>query len=97
MRRSSLLLALVGVALASACFAQSSPPVLKIEDGGTGANAASAARFNLGAAASGANGDITSLNGLTTVLPPAEGGTGSTGGVSPSGSLATTPETVMSQ
>lgn len=95
MRRSKLLLALVGVTIASACFAQSSPPVLKIGDGGTGANNASAARANLGAAASGTNHDITSLSGLTSVLPPAEGGTGSTGGVSPSGSLATTPETVI--
>jgi hypothetical protein len=95
MRRSSLLLALLGATLASACFGQSAPPVLKLEDGGTGANNASAARANLGAAATGANHDITSLSGLTTVLPPAEGGTGSSGGVSPSGSLSTTPETVV--
>lgn len=35
-----------------------------------------AARANLGAAASGANSDITSLSGLTTALSPTEGGTG---------------------
>ena len=95
MRRSSLLLALMSLAFATACLAQSSPPVLKVEDGGTGASSAGPARANLGAAASGANSDITSLSGLTTVLPPSEGGTGSTGGVSPTGSLSTTPETVI--
>jgi len=35
--------------------------------------------IGLGAAASGANSDITSLSGLTTPLSPAQGGTGSTG------------------
>ena len=48
-------------------------------DGGTGSTTASGARINLGAAASGANSDITSLTGLTTALAPAYGGTGSTG------------------
>jgi hypothetical protein len=95
MRRFRFLPALLGFALATGCYAQSSPPVLKVEDGGTGANTAVAARANLGAASSGANSDITSLSGLTTPLTPAEGGTGSTGGVSPTGSLATTPETVV--
>jgi hypothetical protein len=42
--------------------------------GGTGATSASAARTNLGAAASGANSDITSLLGLTTALTTAQGG-----------------------
>jgi hypothetical protein len=37
--------------------------------GGTGATTASSARTNLGTAASGTNSDITSLTGLTTVLP----------------------------
>jgi hypothetical protein len=86
-----LLLAL----FASPAHAQVSPPVLKVEDGGTGANNPSAARTNLGSAAAGANSDITSLNGLTTTLPTSEGGTGSTGGVSPTGSLTTTPEAVV--
>ena len=95
MRPPSFLLALLGVVFATACHAQSSKPVLKVEDGGTGASSAAPARANLGAASSGANADITSLSGLTTVLPPSEGGTGSTGGVSPSGPLATTPETVI--
>lgn len=44
--------------------------------GGTGATTASGARTNLGAAASGANSDITSLSGLTTPLSATQGGTG---------------------
>lgn len=49
-----------------------------IADGGTGAVTSAGARTALGAAASGANGDITSLNGLTTALAIAYGGTGAT-------------------
>jgi hypothetical protein len=49
-----------------------------IADGGTGATTAAGARTALGVAASGANGDITSLNGLTTPLAIAYGGTGAT-------------------
>lgn len=68
--------------------------------GGTGATTATAARGNLGAAASGANGDITSLTGLTTPLPISEGGTGQTtaaaaltalGGVTAAGAAAAAP------
>ena len=44
--------------------------------GGTGATDAATARTNLGAAASGANSDITSLSGLTTPLSTPQGGTG---------------------
>jgi hypothetical protein len=44
--------------------------------GGTGATTAAGARTNLGAAASGANSDITSITGLTTPLAATEGGTG---------------------
>ena len=47
-----------------------------ISYGGTGATTASGARTNLGAAASGANSDITSLSGLTTPLSAPQGGTG---------------------
>jgi hypothetical protein len=50
---------------------------LAVADGGTGASTASGARTNLGAAASGANSDITSITGLTTPLTVAQGGTGS--------------------
>ena len=51
---------------------------LAVADGGTGASNAAAARTNLGAAASGANSDITSLTGLTTALSVPQGGTGAT-------------------
>jgi hypothetical protein len=55
-------------------------PVLKVAKGGTGAATAGAARTALSAAAFGANSDITSLSGLTTVLSQAQGGTGTTTG-----------------
>ncbi|HEU5379411.1 MAG TPA: hypothetical protein VFV38_28645, partial [Ktedonobacteraceae bacterium] len=51
---------------------------LTVANGGTGATTASGARSNLGAAASGANSDITALAGLTTALSVAQGGTGAT-------------------
>jgi len=51
---------------------------LAISSGGTDANTAGGARTNLGAAASGANADITSITGLTTALSVGQGGTGST-------------------
>ncbi|MBI3311899.1 MAG: hypothetical protein HYZ88_00005, partial [Candidatus Omnitrophica bacterium] len=54
-----------------------STPV-SVANGGTGAATAAAARSALGAAASGANSDITSLTGLTTALSVAQGGTAST-------------------
>jgi hypothetical protein len=47
-----------------------------VANGGTGATTATAARTSLGAAASGANSDITSLTGLTTDITVAQGGTG---------------------
>lgn len=50
---------------------------IPITDGGTGATTAAAARTALGAAASGANSDVTSLSGLTTALSVGQGGTGS--------------------
>lgn len=49
---------------------------LAVANGGTGSTTASVARSNLGAAASGANSDITSLTGLTTPLGASYGGTG---------------------
>ena len=51
---------------------------LGVASGGTGASTAGAARVNLGAAARGANSDITSLSGLTTALSVSQGGTGQT-------------------
>ena len=51
---------------------------LAVANGGTGSTTASGARSALSAAASGANGDITSLSGLTTALSVGQGGTGST-------------------
>ena len=95
MNRPLILITLLIALCPLQSLGQVSPPVLKVGDGGTGASTPAAARLNLGAAAAGANADITSLSGLTTVLPPSEGGTGSTGGVSPTGSLTTTPETVI--
>lgn len=49
---------------------------LHVSSGGTSSATAAGARTNLGAAASGANSDITSLAGLTTPLTVAQGGTG---------------------
>ena len=51
---------------------------LSVGNGGTGSATAGGARTNLGAAASGANSDITSLAGLTTALSILQGGTGAT-------------------
>jgi hypothetical protein len=51
---------------------------LTVGNGGTGSTTAGGARTNLGAAASGANSDITSLSGLTTALSTGQGGTGAT-------------------
>ncbi|MDO8707036.1 MAG: hypothetical protein Q7J84_19075, partial [Sulfuricaulis sp.] len=51
---------------------------LVVSNGGTGATNAATARTNLGAAASGANSDITSLLGLTTPLAAIRGGTAQT-------------------
>ena len=50
--------------------------VLPVTSGGTGGSTAALARAALSAAALGANGDITSLTGLTTPLSVAQGGTG---------------------
>jgi parallel beta-helix repeat protein len=51
-------------------------PALPLTLGGTNATTASGARASLGAAAAGANSDITSLTGLTTPLSQGQGGTG---------------------
>ena len=47
-----------------------------VANGGTGGTDAATARANVGAAAAGANSDITSLSGLTTALTVGQGGTG---------------------
>ncbi|MDD1002451.1 tail fiber domain-containing protein [Pseudomonas helmanticensis] len=49
---------------------------IAVAQGGTGGATAAAGRSGLGAAASGANGDITQLSGLTVALSVAQGGTG---------------------
>ena len=49
---------------------------LPVASGGTAATTAANARTSLGAAALGANSDITSITGLTTALTVAQGGTG---------------------
>ncbi len=49
---------------------------LPVANGGTGAATAADARTNLGAAASGANSDITSLSALSPPLSVSQGGTG---------------------
>jgi hypothetical protein len=59
----------------SANLTSSAP--LAVANGGTGSSSAAAARTALSAAVNGANGDITSLTGLTTALSIAQGGTGS--------------------
>jgi hypothetical protein len=53
-------------------------PALEIASGGTAASTAATARLNLGAAASGSNSDITSLNSLSTPLSVGQGGTAAT-------------------
>lgn len=58
-----------------------------VADGGTGSGTAAGARSNLGAAASGANSDITSLSGLSTPLSTAQGGTGSTANANAAGGV----------
>ena len=60
---------------------------LAVADGGTGASTAANARTNLGAAASGANSDITSFTGLTTPISIAQGGTAATSAASARTSL----------
>lgn len=66
---------------------------LAVADGGTGSSTTSGARLNLGAAASGANSDITSITGLTTALSIAQGGTGSTTAANALSSLGAYPAT----
>jgi len=66
---------------------------LPVANGGTGATSLAGIRVSIGAAASGANNDITSLAGLTTPLSVAQGGTGAatlTGYVKGSGTSALT-------
>jgi hypothetical protein len=69
--------ALVNSTLYNATVDTLSAP-LSIANGGTGATTATGIRTTIGAAASGTNTDITSINGLTTALSVAQGGTGAT-------------------
>jgi hypothetical protein len=52
------------------------PNPVPVNKGGTNASTAAGARTQLGAAASGANSDISSLSGLSTPLSVGQGGTG---------------------
>lgn len=71
--------ALSGVNLTSLNGSAIASGIVGVSYGGTGAANASGARINLGAAASGANSDITSLTGLTAITPSASLTIGSTG------------------
>ena len=62
----------------------------------SGTNTGDQTRAGLGAAASGANSDITSLTGLTTPLSIAQGGTGSTTAATARTALGVTQTTVFS-
>lgn len=66
--------------------AASSTPVLPVAQGGTGATTPAGALASLGAAGNGANSDITALNTLSVIKPPADSVTGiqlqTTGGTS---------------
>lgn len=73
--------AILAFAVSSSALANGVVPTVPTTLGGTGATTASGARTNLGAAASGANSDITSLSGLSTPLATTSGGTGGTTGV----------------
>lgn len=66
-----------GPAITGLASVPSGAGALPVANGGTAATSASAARSSLGAAASGANNDITSLMGISTPLGIAYGGTGS--------------------
>jgi len=68
---------------------------LAVADGGTGASTAANARTNLGAAASGANSDITSITGLTTALTVAQGGTGTTTSTGTGNTVLSTSPTLV--
>src|SRR5437879_2665373 len=65
-----------GSALTSLNAANVSTGILPLARGGTGAGTAAGARATLGAAARGANSDITSISGLSTPLSVDQGGTG---------------------
>jgi hypothetical protein len=68
---------------------------LAVADGGTGASTAANARTNLGAAASGANSDITSITGLTTALTVLQGGTGVTTSTGTGNNVLSTSPTLV--
>lgn len=78
---------------------QVSPSVLNapvpLSKGGTNAITAPLARASLGAAASGANSDITSITGLTTALTTAQGGTGVTTSTGTGNNVLSTSPTLV--
>lgn len=68
---------------------------LPVGSGGTGGATQAAARSGIGAAASGANSDITSLSGLTTPLSVAQGGTGTTTSTGTGANVLSTSPTLV--
>ena len=64
MKRVVLALGLIRLLVGSALAAE---PIVGVAHGGTGGHDAASARAGIGAAASGANSDITSLSGLTSL------------------------------
>lgn len=80
----------------TAIFANVGANIVAVINGGTGSGTAAGARTNLGAAASGANTDITSLASLSTPLSVGQGGTGVTTSTGSGATVRGTAPTITS-